>query len=151
MSIEIKLVGNKTVLERLSQLASRMDDLTPAMTAIGAELKARVSNRFETQTDPDGIRWTDWAPSTKKSYPKEGNHTVLDRYGHMLDSLGFRADKNTVTIGFGSPYATYHEFGTKKMPRRGLLFTNPETRMLSTNDETTVLDILQTFLREPLR
>ncbi|GHU27519.1 hypothetical protein AGMMS50256_07570 [Betaproteobacteria bacterium] len=151
MSIQIELIGNKTVLERLSQLAARMDDMTPVMTEIGAELKARISNRFETQTDPDGKKWTGWAPSTIKSYPKDGNHTILDRHGDMLDNLGYQADKNTVTVGFGSPYAAFHEFGTRKMPRRGLLFTNPEARMLSTDDETTVLDILQNFMQEPIR
>ncbi|MDR2166019.1 MAG: phage virion morphogenesis protein [Zoogloeaceae bacterium] len=93
MSIKIELVGNTTVLERLAQIAARTDDLTPAMTEIGAELKSRISNRFETETDPSGNAWKDWAPATIRTYPEDGNHTILDRSGDMLDSLNYYADK----------------------------------------------------------
>jgi phage gpG-like protein len=34
--------------------------------------------------------------------------------------------KRSVTVGFADPYAVFHEFGTKRMARRGMLTTNPE-------------------------
>ena len=149
MSLTIT-VKDEFVLDVLNQLMQRMSDLTPVMTDIGAKMKARISNRFETETDPDGNPWAGWAPATIKTYPRNGNGTILDRYGDMLDHLNFEANATSVTIGFAEPYATYHEFGTQKMPRRGLLFSDPESGTLSTDDQTTVLEILHHFLTQPL-
>ena len=160
MSISITLIGNQSVLQRLEQLSRRMNDLRPAMTAIGAKLKSRISWRFETGTDPDGHPWTEWKPvrdgkMSRAEYIAQDkgreNSTILDRLGDMFGGLGFQADKNGVTVGFDKPYAAYHEFGTTKMPRRGLLFADPKTRMLSSDDERTVLEILDRFLRDAVR
>jgi len=53
---------------------------------------------------------------------------------------------NGVNIGFGVDYAAYHEYGTKHMPRRGLLMEDPEAGRLAPEDEQTVLDILRGYL-----
>jgi phage virion morphogenesis protein len=143
-------VNDHMVLDVLNRLASQMQNMQPVMTAIGAELKARVSSRFETETDPEGHPWAEWMPATKKSYPKDGNHKVLDRYSDMLNSLGYEADAASVKVGFGQPYAAYHEWGTKHMKRRGLLFADPDTRTLAPEDTRLVLDVLARFLQEPL-
>ena len=132
----------------MERLHGRMDDMTPVMEKIGQELEARISARFETESDPNGRRGAAWAPSTKKSYPKDGNARILDRYGDMLGSLNWEADTESVRVGFGKPYATYHEFGTKRMPRRGLLFDNPESGKLADADEQLVIDLLMGWLDE---
>ncbi|GHT93922.1 hypothetical protein AGMMS49545_14310 [Betaproteobacteria bacterium] len=149
MSLTIT-VKSEFVLDRLARLSQRMADLTPVMAGIGAALKTRISNRFETETDPDGNPWAGWSPATIKTYPEDGNLTILDRHGKMLDSLTVETTATSVTVGFAEPYATYHEYGTKKMPRRGLLFSDPETGTLSPDDERTVLDILNHFLSKTL-
>jgi len=64
----------------------------------------------------------------------------------MLSSLNHRADSDSVRIGFGSPIATFHEWGTVRMPRRGLLTDDPDAGTLAPNDEVAVLSILDTFL-----
>jgi hypothetical protein len=54
-----------------------------------------------------------------------------------------------VTIGFGQPYAAYHEWGTWKMPRRGLLTADPDAGggpTLGRGDAEAVLDVLQAVL-----
>ena len=116
------------------------------MEAIGAELEARVSGRFETESDPRGHPWAPWAPSTVEDYPKDGNRRILDRYGDMLSSLSHQADADSVRVGFGDPVAAYHEWGTVHMPRRGLLMDDPDAGTLAPDDETAVLEILQTFI-----
>lgn len=139
-------IQDKGVAEVLSKIAARLDDLSPAMASIGAEMESRVGARFETERDPFGTPWAPWAPSTVASYPAAGNRRILDRYGDMLASLNSEADATKVRIGFGQPYATYSEWGTEHMPRRGMLMGDPDAGTLAPDDEAAVLEILKVFL-----
>lgn len=146
-------VQSKPVDDLLTKLQARMGNLTPAMQGIGQELNSRISARFETRSDPLGKPWAPWAESTRETYPKDGRGLLLERYGDMLKSLNFQADSTSVRVGFGAVaskngdvYAAYHEWGTKKMPRRGLLFADPDAGTLAPTDETAVLDIISGFL-----
>lgn len=146
-------VSSKPVTEALEKLLRGMRNLRPVMDSIGQELESRVSGRFETQTDPLGQAWAPWAPSTAENYPKDGNNRILDRYGDMLRSLNHKADSSSVRVGFGAVaskagdvYAAYHEWGTWKMPRRGLLMADPDRGTLGQEDEASVLDILEVWL-----
>jgi len=145
-------VNSQPVQAALNELLNRMGDMTPVMNDIGGMLEARVQTRFETETDPLGSAWAGWKPSYgpasggTRPTNTNGNSTILDLYGDMLNSLSWRADAQSVTVGFGVPYAAYHEFGTSKMPRRGLLFANPNAGTLAPDDETEILDILNDYL-----
>ncbi|QEA11816.1 phage virion morphogenesis protein [Comamonas flocculans] len=141
----------------LADLQARLGDLTEAMQAIGQEMENRIRARFKTETDPDGRKWAQWAESTRESYPypgtpaaeamgKPGTGRILDRYGDMLGHLNWDADATSVRVGFAQHYATFHEFGTWKMPRRGLIFQDPESGHLAPADEQAVIDILQDWL-----
>ena len=132
--------------ESFTALYRRMSNLTPVMQSIGMELESRVSGRFETRTDPSGQAWAPWAPATLRSYPEDGNRKLLDRYGDMLLSLIHQATKDSVRIGFGKVYQTYHEHGTNTMPRRGLLFADAEAGTMGAGDEAAVLDIIGLYL-----
>ncbi|GHU08355.1 hypothetical protein AGMMS50225_06840 [Betaproteobacteria bacterium] len=149
MQIEVRFESSDLV-QKLNSLSEALDDTTPVMQDIGALIKGRVSDRFETESDPRGIPWAPWAPATKKTYPKDGNRRILDRRGDMLDSLSWETDRNSVTVGFGAPYAAYHEFGTTRMPRRSLLFDNPETGTLTPDDEAAIENIITGYLRSAL-
>ena len=143
------------------QLRKRLGNLEPVMEAIGHTLETRVRERFETRTDPDGKAWAPWAESTLASYPfpgtpaaateGPGNGRLLDRYGTMLDLLSHDATSNSVRIGFAHEYATYHEFGTERMPRRGLLYSDPETGELGEEDEAAVLEVLSDWINDLAR
>lgn len=130
----------------LAQLQSRLGNLTPVMQSIGMELESRISGRFESRTDPAGRAWAPWAQSTLETYPDGGNRRLLDRYGDMLASLSHQANADSVRIGFGQPYAAFHEFGTTDMPRRGLLFADPDAGTLGEGDQDAVMDILGVWL-----
>lgn len=139
-------VQSQEVKDMLAQLSARLTDMTPAMHGIGQELQNRVSSRFETETDPLGNRWAQWAQSTVDSYPHDGNERILDRFGGMLESLNHQATEKATMVGFGDPVAAYHEWGTKHMPRRGLLMADPDRGTLAPADEAAVLAILSKFL-----
>lgn len=147
-------VQSAAVSAKLAQLQRKTANLQPAMQGIGQTLQSRISGRFETRRDPLGKSWAPWKESTRKSYPKDGNRKVLDRYGDMLGSLNYRAANASVKVGFGAVaskkgdvYAAYHEHGTKTMERRGLLFANPETGTLSPADNTAIVDIISIYLK----
>ena len=145
--LEIKL-DDSAFRADLAALYRRLGDLTPVMQSIGMEMESRISGRFETRTDPNGKSWAPWAESTLESYPEDGNRQLLDRYGDMLLSLNHKADATSVRIGFGKPYAAFHEWGTERMPRRGLIFADPDAGTLSKGDEEAVLDIIGLYLQE---
>lgn len=142
----------------MRRLQDGLSDLTPVMERIGYTLEANVKNRFETATDPNGQPWKAWTEQTRATYPfagteyakgdeGPGNGRLLDRYGTMLGGLNHQADSNSVRVGFAMPYAAYHEYGTKKMHRRGMLMGNPDAGTLGQGDEKAVLDILNDFLQ----
>ena len=137
---------DKAFRDSLAQLYRGMGNLTPVMQSIGMELESRISGRFESRTDPSGNAWAPWAQSTVDSYPDGGNRRLLDRYGDMLASLSHQADATSVRVGFGQPYAAFHEWGTEHMPRRGLLFSDPDAGTLAEGDEAAVLHILAVWL-----
>lgn len=145
--LEIKL-DDSAFRADLAALYRRLGNLMPVMQSIGMEMESRISGRFETRKDPNGKSWAPWAPSTVDSYPDDGNRQLLDRYGDMLLSLNHKADATSVRIGFGTPYAAFHEWGTERMPRRGLIFTDPDAGTLAKGDEEAVLDIIGLYLKE---
>jgi len=137
----------KFVGDYLEQLGARIDDTAPLLDQIGMLMETRISSRFETMTDPGGAKWAAWAPTTKANYPDDAHGRLLDRYGDMLLSLTHTVDAQSVTIGFGQPHAAFHEFGTKHMKRRGLLFDNPEAGELGSGDREAILDLISDYLK----
>ncbi|MDD2721661.1 MAG: phage virion morphogenesis protein [Gallionella sp.] len=146
ISIEIT---NQPVIDALNKLIRSSQDMHPIMDAIGMTMESRVSDRFETKTDPSGKAWAPWKPSTEKSYPKDGNRKLLDRgpLPGMLASLSYQVDGDSVFDGFGQPYAEWHERGTGKMERRGLLTADPVSGILGTGDEDAIYKVLSAALR----
>jgi len=141
-------INSQSVMDALNQLLRRGQDMRPVMDAIGQRMEERVSARFETKTDPNGQAWSPWKPATLKSYPKDGNRTLLDRTGDMLDGLNHHSDANSVTVGFDKPYAFFHEHGTKHMERRGMLLADPDSGTLGQEDERNIMDVLRGYFEK---
>lgn len=144
-------VHSQPVLDAFNRLIAAGRNMHPIMDAVGMEMESRVSARFDTKTDPTGAPWAPWKPSTVKSYPKSGaNNKLLDRFNDMLGSLNHQADNDSVSIGFGQPYAQYHEFGTEKMARRGLLTSDPDAGTLGADDEEAIVNVLRVALQNAI-
>lgn len=162
--IDIQL-DDREVREALRRLERRLADMTPVMRAIAAALEAQVEKRFETATDPAGRPWKPLAPSTLSAWlargrgnrrkdgglTKKGRERLSSRRplydtGDLLGSLTSSFTRSEARVGFGQPYAAFHEYGTKKMPRRGMLMADPIARTLGEADRRVVLDILREAL-----
>lgn len=158
--IDIQL-DDREVRSALERLQARLADMTPVMKAIATALEAQVEKRFETATDPAGRPWAPLAASTLSAWlargrgnrrkdgglTKKGRERLSSRRplydtGDLLGSLASSFTRSEARVGFGQPYAAYHEYGTKKMPRRGLLMADPQARTLGEADRQAVLEIL---------
>ena len=140
-------VDTTSVVDYLDRFAARISDTRPLLEDIGQLMETRISNRFETKTDPSGRAWAPWAESTKASYPSDAHGSLLDRYGDLLGGRSHAVIGDAVEIGFDRKYAAYHEFGTKHMPRRGLLSEDPERGELGREDLESILDLVSDYLK----
>jgi phage virion morphogenesis protein len=157
------LVDDRQVQAALRDLQARLSNMTPAMRAIATELEARAGERFESESDPAGEKWAQLSDATLLGVMRRagrGNarkqrggtkavairalasRRILYDQGDLLGSLTSRAGRDFAEVGFGQRYAAYHEWGTERMPRRGLLFADPHARLLGEVDRTSILDIL---------
>jgi len=142
------------VRDKLDALEQRLGNLEPVLDAIGAKLESNVRIRFDLQQDPTGIVWSPLKPSTLKSYrskyPEGIPGSLLDRSGGagMRQSLTYVVEDGSLYLGFGKPYALWHETGTGKMDRRGLLTADPDLGTLGDGDQHDILDILNGYLQQ---
>jgi phage virion morphogenesis protein len=138
------------VVPRLSRAIDRLDHLDVLMADIAAVLENNVQRRFDAKTDPTGRQWDPLQPGTREAYERKyrGNipGTLLERTREMRDSLESRAGDDWAEIGFGNQIAQYHETGTKKMARRGLLTADPDVGTLGHDDLTDIEREVTQFL-----
>lgn len=156
-------VQNDEVMQFLQRLTHQLEDMTPVYAQIGARLEQNIELRFNTKLDPNKNKWVDLKPSTKARYKKQDTKIVnskstvisrgslLERTGAMRRSLNNTVVPNGALIGFNNSYAQYHEFGTSKMDRRGMLLGNPETGELGQEDLSDVMKILSAFIDDALQ
>lgn len=149
MSLTIT-VNSQPLREVLDRLYAATDDLSPVMSKVGMTLEDRIRERFETLTDPLGVPWSPWKPSTFKNYPKGGKRHLLNRVGDLIDGISHQFDATSATVGFDMPYAAHHERGTKNMARRGLLFADPDAGTLAPDDERALIEIVTDVLNAAL-
>lgn len=127
----------------LSRLQSQLRDMTPVYKAMGSKLERNVQVRFDTKEDPNGNPWKAWAPSTAAARAREGRGTLLEYTGRMRASLTHLATNQSVEVGFGVPYAVYHE------ESRPLLFADQNG--LSDDDMRDAMDAAQRAFRRALK
>lgn len=145
-------VDDTALRAKFDELTRKVGNPAPILDDIGALLESRVQQRFDFKRDPNGAAWKPWAPSTAKQRSKEGRGELLIHGGkrsqHLLGSLSHQLTGDAVEVGFGAGYALFHEFGTKNMPRRGLLTADPETGQLGEEDTRTILDAIVGYLSD---
>lgn len=140
------------IQQALTRAADRLGDLSPLMESIGMALQQNIQLRLDLKVDPTGQPWAPLAQSTRDRYAaadkgrKQGS--LLVRTGMMRASLGHNASRADVEIGFGEPYAGYHETGSKDgtLPRRALLTANWQTGQLGQQDQADVLGMVARYL-----
>ena len=113
--------GGREIELKLGALVAAFGDLTPLMDGFGNTLEGSVLNRFETETAPDGSRWT---PSLRARI--DGGKT-LQKSSQLVNSRTHVAGADSVEVGTNKIYAGVHQFGAtiRAKTAKGLQFQLP--------------------------
>jgi phage gpG-like protein len=142
--LTINIAGIETVQAKVRQFATwgaNIETLEPVMEQIGEDILADNAMQFLTEGDfyrasmaaqLVAPKWEPLAPSTQRDRARRGyepDHPILWRTGDLANSLSsrdaggniFEASKNGLRVGTSIPYASFHEYGTSRMPPRPLV------------------------------
>lgn len=98
-------VTDASLLAALRALSGAIADPTPIMADIAAHGESTTSDRFRTQTGPDG---KPWKPSLRVQIA--GGYTLTDS-GHLAASLSASSGRDWAEWGVNKIYAAIHQFG----------------------------------------
>ena len=103
-------IDDRGVLDAFNRLIAIGEDPGRALGAVGNVLVNRIREGFNTSTAPDGIPW---APL------KSRQGKPLRDKGHLMGSIDYQVEGNSVVVGTNLPYALVHQFGAKIEARSG--------------------------------
>lgn len=111
-------VNDAAVQGAFARLFAFGSDQTPAMRAIGAQLRQHVDKRFEDERGPGGMPWP------KSWRAREQNGQTLTDTARLRQSMTFRAGPQSVEVGTNVRYAAVHQFGAtiRAKTAKGLVF-----------------------------
>lgn len=149
VSSDIKeLEGLAAILKRS---ALSVSDRAALMKSLGNEVVEQSRSRIlETQEDPDGNKWQDYADSTLRGLKAKGLEKVvslLNRSGMLDRSIKVRQSGQwSVLVGSDREYAGVHQWGYKQknIPARPYLG-------LSTDNIEDLNELAQQWLRERIK
>lgn len=155
--INIELVGEQKLIADLRAAVARLQKPRELLADIGTLMEQNVNRRFDNKRDPSGKPWAPLAASTLESYRSKYKGRIpgslLERSRQMRQSLASNIGDDYVEIGFSRltkdgnwSVAQLHEFGTRRMPRRGLLTADPEAGELGEGDRQDILDLVAEYL-----
>jgi phage gpG-like protein len=124
--ITLEIFGTVALDRRLVRVAENAQDLSPAWHAVADVLDELAEVNFSTEGGLVG-GWDPLSPSTERR--KSGMSTILADTGVMRDSMTEPSAENAIRRvmadgldwGTSDPKASFHERGTKNMPRRQLM------------------------------
>jgi phage virion morphogenesis protein len=103
-------IDDAEVNRALRALAAHLDDLTPAMDAIGQALVTEVDLSFDGSRDPWGTPW-DALSAVTLARRRGTSAQILRDTGHLANSINYHAAADRVEVGTDVIYAATHQFG----------------------------------------
>ena len=149
VSSDIKeLEGLAAILKRS---ALSVSDRAALMKSLGNEIVEQSRSRIlETQEDPDGNKWQDYADSTLRGLKAKGLEKVvslLNREGYLHQSIDVQQSGQwSVLVGSAREYAGVHQWGykPKNIPARPYLG-------LSSDDISDLTELAEIFLKRRMQ
>ena len=130
-NISITVTGQEQILVGFSRLAEDIQDWSEVFQDIGADFHEMEARQFDSE---GGYGGTPWAPLSKnyaawkaRNFP--GNQ-ILVLSGQLKESL-IEGDADIIEAmhafyGTRLPVASFHQFGTSRMPARPVVFMTDE-------------------------
>jgi phage virion morphogenesis protein len=101
-------IHDQAVRAALGALQQRVQSMQPLLQALGDDITQRAKQRFNTETGPDGQRWKDNTPATKKA---KGGKSILFDKGELRRQIVPQVAGNTLTVSSTPIYAAIQQFG----------------------------------------
>jgi phage virion morphogenesis protein len=99
----------------LNDLSGRLKSLREPMASIGQAIVTASDLSFRAQKDPWGVAWAKLRASTlrqrRKGKRKGRSDQILRDTGRLQNSISYRANRDSVTVGTNVVYAAIHQFG----------------------------------------
>ncbi|BBD77232.1 phage virion morphogenesis protein [Hydrogenophilus thermoluteolus] len=105
-------VDDKAVRRALDDLSRRLDDITPAMHAIGQALAEGSRERILSGRDWTGTPFAPNSPVTLAR--KKGEKPLIDSKSFVTTRLHYEAGRDSVAVGSSAAQAAVLQFGAKK-------------------------------------
>lgn len=124
MAIDISAKLNakeiSAILKQYTSQSGKLNDLTKPMRTIGAVLKSNIQRSFRFSKDPYGNTWEQLQPYWKYSGGKKKlrDGQPLRDTGRLMNSITYRANKNSAIVGTNVEYARTHQEGLNGVTAR---------------------------------
>jgi phage virion morphogenesis protein len=147
-AVVIGLHEMERLRKRFADLAHAMGDTTALADAIGDQQEQSARRRIrETKRAPNGKRWKAWSRSYAKT--RGPQHSLLVGEGDLADSITHTVvSPLEVQVGSNLAYAGVHLFGSKKMPQRAFLDTEPG--FADQSDRRELREVIRDFWEQEL-
>lgn len=146
VNLLIEMDGDEQLNRTLTRFTDRINDARPAFDKIADRIAAGERRQFASQGGYGSGGWAPLAPRYRawkmRHYPGK---PILQRTGALMESLTRRPfgieriNPQSMTVGTGLPYSTFHQHGTSRMPRRRPL-------ELPATERVTLAKVVQRFL-----
>jgi phage gpG-like protein len=143
---QVSIKINDTAVQAVFATAiARLGDLTPMMADVGEMLVNSLDRGFRDQVDPYQTSWAPLAASTLRQKVRRKRILKINQSSGILRAtLSYQASSTKVLVGYNTPYATYIQTGTRRMPKRQIL---PDTaRGLPLNLQNEIVNIVKDHL-----
>jgi phage gpG-like protein len=109
-------------LKQFKKLGGKLTNPQPLLEEVGQYLVSTIDNSFRKEVDPYNKKWQPLSPATisekeRKGYPLK----ILTRTGTMRSSVRYQVKSKSVQIVVDTSYTTFHQTGTRKMPKRQIV------------------------------
>jgi phage gpG-like protein len=106
------------VFDRLEQVGTVLEDLTPVHEDIAEYMIAATKDRFQSSTAPDGTRWRQKSPTTIAAYLARGDgkrpRPLIGPSGRLGREIAKLVTRSAAEIGSALIYSGVMQGGAKK-------------------------------------
>jgi len=117
---------NKKQVERLILMFQNMASTKykrKAMHGISIIMKNNILQHFRDEKGSDNRKWQPLSPRYAEWKRKKfGNKTILRRRGKLYKSFQSSHSSKYAKVSTKIPYAKYHQYGTKRIPKRDFMY-----------------------------
>lgn len=121
--VEIRITLDEESLARadavLAEVVSRAENVDGALRSIGEALLETTDERFDSESDPDGVAWQPLSALTLRQRAELGHAPgpILTRSRRLRRSVSYQVSGGVLRLGPNTLDAAVHQFGATITPK----------------------------------